>query len=76
MRKPLASASASHLILDTCREIGPDPRVWNLVSSRDISGNTIYGVTYSEWAGIFWCSSYENALRLFEDCQMCVVHCS
>lgn len=68
--QPVASSSASTIILDTVEdEACSDPRVWNLVSTEDVVGNTIYGVSYSEIGEVVWSNSYEQALSLFEECK-------
>ena len=57
---------ASCVLLDQTADDGANCRVWTLVSTRDISGNILYGVAYSETGRVWWHPTLESASALFE----------
>ena len=65
------SNSASCVLLDTVRDECVGGRVWSLVSTRDISGNTIYGVSYSETDLVWWFPTLSEASAHIEHINNC-----
>jgi len=60
------SNAGSSLILDVIADNCVGGRVWSLVSTLDVSGNTIYGVAYSETGRVWWHKTLASATDLFD----------